>query len=71
MEVTAPNSRPPAPALAVSLTTQSLSLAAIASASAFSAASWAFLAFSCIFMVLTFSAVAGTASFRGRRKLRA
>ena len=45
--------------------------AAVASASAFSAASWAFLAFSCIFMVLTFSAVAGTASFRGRRKLRA
>ena len=43
---------------------------AVASASAFSAASWAFLAFSCCFMVFTFSAVASTASFRGRRKFR-
>ena len=65
-----PNSRPPWPALARSFTWQPLSCSAAAIACAFSSASRACLALSCIFMVFTFSAVASTASLRGRRKLR-
>ena len=69
--VTAPNSRPPSPALALIFTIRPSSFLATASASAFSAAIWAFLAFSCCFMVLMLSGVAVTASFLGRRKFRA
>ena len=69
--VTAPKSLPLLPALAVSFTWHSLSFSAMASASAFSRASSAFLAFSFRFMVLMASAVAGMAIFRGRRKFRA
>ena len=71
LEVMAPKSFPLAPALAVSFTTAPLSFSATASASAFCRASSAFRAFSCSFMVFMASAVAGTASFRGSRKLRA
>ena len=71
LAVTAPNRRPPSPALAATFTVRLSSFLARASASAFSAASWALRAFSCCFMVLILSAVAETASFRGRRKLRA
>ena len=68
--VTAPNSLPPLPALALIFTGQFSSFPAISWASAFSRASSAFRAFSFRFMVLMASAVAGTASFRGRRKFR-
>ena len=57
--------------MVVSFTGHSFSFSAISKAAARSAASWARLAFSCCCMVLMFSAVAGTASFRGRRKFRA
>ena len=66
-----PKSRPPSPPLAWMMTWMDSSAAARRSASARSAASRSRLAFSWSFMVLRFSAVAGTASFRGRRKLRA
>ena len=71
LAVTAPNRRPPSPALAATFTVSPSSFLDRASASAFSAASWALRAFSCCFMVFTFSAVARTASFRGSRKFRA
>ena len=49
----------------------SLSFSAVAWASAFSASIWAFLALSCMIILFMLSALAGTASFLGKRKLRA